>query len=162
MKCIFKAAGICLLMSLCAFVDSNRLRGQTVDGQQLRVNLVGFADRWADYGSRGDTPSFRDFLAVQHQAVQGKRPHDVFIKLRFLYWPQDKSDPKSLSENGQQERVLNAKRDSSCDETFASLSHEGDVSYLDPQLRPSRFVHLRGSSTKLPPPQATLPCYEMK
>jgi hypothetical protein len=100
-------------------------------------------------------------LAVQHQRVQGKRPH-VFIKLRFLYWPQDKSDPESLSENGQQERVLNAKRDSSCDETFASLSHEGDVSYLDPQLKPSRFVHLRGSSTNLPPPQATLPCYEVK
>lgn len=162
MKCIFKATGICLLMSLCVFVDSNRLRGQTVDGQQLHVNLVGFADRWADYGSRGDTPSFRDFLALQHQRVQGKRPHNVFIKLRFLYWPQDKSDPKSLSENGQQERVLNAKRDSSCDETFASLSHEGDVSYLDPQLKPSRFVHPRGSSTNLPPPQATLPCYEVK
>ena len=162
MKCTFKATGICLLMSLCAFVDSNRLRGQTVDGQQLRVNLVGFADRWADYGSRGDTPSFRDFLAVHHQGVQGKRPHDVFIKLRFLYWPQDKSDPKSLSENGQQERVLNAKRDSPCDETFASLSHKGDVSYLDPQLKPSRFMHLRGNTTNLPPPQATLPCYEVK
>lgn len=162
MKYIFKVTGICLLISLCAFEDSNRLRGQTVDVHQIRVNLVGFADRWADYGSRGDTPSFRDFLALRHQGVQGKRAHDVFIKLRFLYWPQDKSDPKSLSENGQRERVLNAKRDSSCDETFASLSHEGDVSYLDPQLKPSLFVHLRGSSANLPPPQATLACYEVK
>jgi len=162
MKNIFKATGICLLMSLCVFVDSNRLRGQAVVGQSIRVSLVGFADRWADYGSRGDTPSFRDFLAVQHQGVAGKRPHDVFIKLHFLYFPQDKSDPKSLSENGQQERVFKANRDSSCDETFASLSHDGDVSYLDPQLKPSRFVHLRGSSTKLPPSQATLPCYEVK
>src|SRR5258708_4365190 len=136
MKCTFKATGICLLMSLCAFVDSNRLRGQTVDGQQLRVNLVGFADRWADYGSPGDTPSFRDFGGSATKG-SGEATAQCFHQTRFLYWPQDKSDPKSLLENGQQERVLNAKRDSSCDETFASLSHEGDVSYLDPQSQSS-------------------------
>jgi hypothetical protein len=58
--------------------------------------------------------------------------------------------------------AFNATRESSCDETFASLSHNGDVSFLDPQMKPSWFLQIHGSLTELPPPQATLPCYEVK
>ncbi len=86
----------------------------------------------------------------------------IFVKVRFLYWQEGKSDPKSFSEADQQERVFKAQRDSSCDETFASLGHEGDVSYLDPQSKPSRFIHLRGKLTGLPSPKAALPCYEVE
>src|SRR5262249_12318652 len=154
-----KATGIFLLMSLYMLLISNQGHGQAGSGQQLHITLTGFADRWADYGSRGDTPGFRDFLGVLHQPAGGKRSRDVFVKLRFLYWQEGKSDPKSFSQADQQERVFKAQRDSSCDETFASLSHEGDISYLDPQSKPSRFIHLRGSLTGVPSSKATLPCY---
>jgi hypothetical protein len=159
---ILKSKGILLLMSLYMLLISNQGRGQGGSGQQIHITLTGFADRWADYGSRGTTPGFRDYLGVLHQTAEGKHSHDVFVKLRFLYWQVGKSDPKSFSEVGQQERVFKAQRDSSCDETFASLSHEGDVSYLDPQLKPSRFIRLRGRLTTLPSPKATLPCYEVE
>jgi hypothetical protein len=162
MKNTLKAAGIYLLVFICAVVHTNRVLGQTGSGQRLHITLIGFADRWADYGSRGDTPGFRDYLGVLHQTTADKHSRDVFIKLRLLYWSQDKSDPKSFSEEGQKERIFKANRDSSCDETFASLSHDGDVSNFDPQSKPSRFIHLHGKLTELPSPKATLPCYEVE
>src|SRR4029077_18549045 len=151
---ILKSNGILLLVSLYLLSISNQGRGQAGSGQQIHVTLTGLADRWADYGSRGTTPGFRDYLGVLHQTAEGKHSHDVFVKLRFLYWQAGKSDPKSFSEAGQQERGFKDERDSSCAETFVSMSHEGDVSYLDPQLKPSRFIRLRGRLTTLPSPKA--------
>lgn len=162
MKNVWKVAIFYVLTALSTFMLPCQLCGQEVERHAIHVTLVGFADRWADYGSRGDIPGFRDFLAVLHQPGSGGTPREVFIKLRLLYWGQGKSDPKSMSEGKQQERVFDAKRDSTCDEDFASLRHEGDVSYLDPKLKPSRFERIRGSLTNLPPPQASLPCYEVK
>ena len=130
--------------------------------QPLRVNRVGFADRWADYGSRGDTPSFRDYLAVLHLSAPDERPNDLFIKLRLFYFPQDKSDPASLSRGGHRLRSFNAERQSSCDETFASLSQNGTLSFLDPKLKASRFVHLHGKIKRLPESKEMLPCNEVK
>ena len=150
------------LMALSMLMISHCLFGQAVKEQPLRATLAGFADRWANYGSIGDFPGFRDFLAVLHQPTPGGTPHDVFIKLRFLYWGEGKSDPKSLSVGVQQERVFDAMRDTACDESFASLSHEGDVSYHDPQLKPSRFVRIQGPLKKLPQPQVSLACYVVK
>jgi hypothetical protein len=159
---ISKATRILFLMSLYMLLISNQGYGQVGSGQQLHITLIGFADRWADYGSRGTTPGFRDFLGVLHQPTTDKRSRDVFVKVRFLYWGEDKSDPKSFSEADQKERGFKAQRDSSCDETFASLSHEGDVSYLDPQGKPSVFIHLPGKLVALPSPKVALPCYEIE
>ena len=156
---ILNTKRILLLMALGMLMMSAAGNAQADRGQQIHITLTGFADRWADYGSRGTTPGFRDYLGVLHQTAEGKHSHNVFVKLRFLYWQEGKSDPKSFSEADQQEGVFKAQRDTSCDETFASLSHEGDVSYLDPQLKPSRFIRLRGKSTALPSAKATLPCY---
>jgi hypothetical protein len=129
---------------------------------QLRAKLIGFADRWANYNSRGDTPSFRDFLAVTGAPGENTDTSQRFIKIRILYWPQDNSDPKDLIQATLHEQHFNVRREPSCDETFASLSHEGEVSYLDPQLKPSRYMHLRGTGQKLPPTESVLPCYEVK
>jgi hypothetical protein len=159
---VSKASRILFLMSLYILLIPNQGYGRAGSGQQLHITLIGFADRWADYGSRGTTPGFRDFLGVLHQPTGGKSSRDIFVKVRFLYWQEGKSDPKSFSEADQQERVFKAQRDSSCDETFASLSHEGDISYLDPQSKPSRFIHLPGKLTGLPSPKAALPCYEIE
>lgn len=160
MKKEYIFVSIWLAMFFCTIAVSSRLCAQADKEQPLRVTLIGFADRWADYGSRGNTPGFRDFLAILHR--KSRREHDSFIKVRYLYWREGKSDPKVLSKGKQKNQVLRAKRDSSCDETFAALSHEGEISYLDPQLKPSQFVHMKGSVSKLPPPEMILPCYEVK
>lgn len=161
MKTGCKVASMWSLL-LSVIVLSTSLCAQARGERTIRVTLVGFADRWADYGSRGDMPGFRDFVAVLHESRPGGASHDSFIKIRFLYWREGKSDPKSFSEGEQQRRVIEAKRDVSCDETFGTLSREGEISYLDPQLKPSRFVHMKGRFSKLPPPQMRLPCYEVK
>lgn len=131
-------------------------QGETVP--QMRVVIVGFADRWADYGSRGDTPSFRDFLALRSR----KGEAGEFIKLRLLYWPQDKSDPKQLASGPSREMSFAAAREETCDETFASLSRGKQVSYLDPELKPSRFLFLAKAPAERPRPTLMLPCYQVK
>jgi hypothetical protein len=159
---ISKATRMFLLISLCTLLISMHGYGRGGSEQKLHITLTGFADRWADYGSRGTTPGFRDFLGVLHQPTGDKRSRNVFVKVRFLYWGESKSDPKLFSQADQQERVFKAQRDTSCNETFASLTQEGDISYLDPQLKPSRFIHLRGRLTALPSPKAILSCYEVE
>ena len=130
-----------------------------VKGQKLRVLLVGFADRWADYGSRGDTPSFRDFLALR----RGQRGAlSEFINLRLLYWPQDNADPKKLAESPSREITLDAAREATCDESFSSLNSSGQVSFLDPEMKHSRFVILQHAPAMRPRAEAILPCYEVK
>lgn len=128
----------------------------------IRVTLVGFADRWADYGSRGDTPGWRDFLGVLRCPREKKCTGNSFVKVRMLYWGEGKSDPRKLADAEQVERTFTAKRESSCDETFEHLSHQGDVNYLDPKLRPSRFVRITGNINRLPALETTLPCYQVE
>jgi hypothetical protein len=145
------------------FVGVLRLgQAQAPVQQELPVKLVGFADRWADYGSRSDTPSFRDFLAILKTSGNNKGSFGQFIKIRIMYWPQDKSDPKQLAEYGPYTMVFNAAREVRCDETFADLSREGQVSFLDPQLAKSHFLRLPDAPTKMPLAKSMLPCYEVK
>jgi hypothetical protein len=162
MTCSCKVIRSCsfLILFLSMFLNSGR--SQQTDSPQLRVLLIGFADRWADYGSRGDTPGFRDFLGVLHQPTGGKSSRDVFVKLRFLYWQEGKSDPKHLAEGPAREMSFAAAREASCDETFASLSRSKQVSFLDPQLKPSRFVIMSHAPVKRPRAQSVLPCYQVK
>jgi hypothetical protein len=155
---VSKAVIICAMEAALALACYCQTQGQRDHAQRLNVQVVGFADRWANYGSRGDTPSFRDFLAVI--PPKGKRTERVFIKLRFLYFPQDNDDPKSLAETGRQQRkIVNAVRDSLCDETFANLSRSGEIEFLDPELKPSQFVVLHGDVKGMPANEGLLPCY---
>jgi len=130
--------------------------------ERIRVRLIGLADRWSDYGSRGDTPSFRDFLGVRLNSKSRTGTPTEFVKLRFLYWPQDHADPGDLAKGTSKEEDFDATRDPSCDETFSSLSVGGQISFLDPQLRPSRFVLLPNAPTRRPLRQFVLPCYEVR
>lgn len=136
---------------------------QTYDpGRRVNVVLVGLADRWSDFGSIGDGPSVRDFLALIRDRYGKKPSASEFIKLRFLYFPQDRSDPKDIAKKGSAEQEFFARRAQWCDETFASLKASGDVSAHDPDLRPSRFLKLSGDEIKLPQPKNLLPCYEVR
>lgn len=158
----YKAVKRCSLFILLVFTFLNNGFAQQTNSPPLRVLLVGFADRWADYGSRGDTPSFRDFLAIKRGLKGRAAEPDEFIKLRLLYWPQDKSDPKHLADGASREMSFVATREASCDETFASLRKGKQVSFLDPQLKPSRFVFMSHAPAKRPRAQSVLPCYEVK
>lgn len=148
----------CLLVLM--FIANFYLFGiaQQLKEQKLRVLIVGFADRWVDYGSSGGTPRFRDFLAIR---LGQQDVPDEFIKLRLLYWPQDKADPRQLAERSSREITFEALRELHCDESYSSLSRSGKVSLFDPELTPSRFVILRGAPKKRPPEDAILPCYEV-
>lgn len=84
------------------------------------------------------------------------------MKVSFQYWGEGKSDPRRFADSKQVERIFMAERDSFCDETFDKLSQEGDIEYLDPELRPSRFVRIPGKTKTLPSPGTTLPCYVLK
>jgi hypothetical protein len=57
---------------------------------------------------------------------------------------------------------FDAVREVSCDETFASLSRSKQVSYLDPELKPSRFVFMSNAPAKRPRSRSVLPCYQVK
>jgi hypothetical protein len=157
-----KVVRACLFLALLVFTFLNSSHCQRTDSQELRVLLIGFADRWADYGSRGDTPSFRDFLAIKKGRNDRTVESGEFIKLRLLYWPQDKSDPKHLAEGPSREMSFPAVREASCDETFASLSRSKQVSFLDPELKPSRFVFMSNAPSKRPRARSVLPCYQVK
>jgi hypothetical protein len=154
---MWKAIGRSLLFLLLALFSPS-CHSQVENVPEMRVIIVGFADRWADYGSRGDTPSFRDFLAIRSRRGEAGE----FIKLRLLYWPQDKSDPKQLASGPSREMSFAAAREETCDETFASLSRGKQVSYLDPELKPSRFLFLAKAPAERPRPTLMLPCYQVK
>ena len=59
----------------------------------------------------------------------------------------------------QQRKIVNAVRDSLCDETFANLSRSGEIEFLDPELKPSQFVVLHGDVKGMPANEGLLPCY---
>lgn len=157
-----KVARRCVFLILLVFRFSISGHCKQTTSHPIRVQLIGFADRWADYGSRGDTPSFRDFLAIKKSGNGRKAEPGEFIKLRLLYWPQDKSDPKHLSEGPSRKMSFVAARELTCDESFASLSRSKQVSFLDPQLKPSRFVFMKNAPAKKPLAQSVLPCYQVK
>ena len=157
-----KAIGRFTLLFLIVALLSARGRSQGEVAPEMRIVIVGFADRWADYGSRGNTPSFRDFLAIWRRPGGRSGEPDEFIKLRILYWPQDKSDPKHLATGPSREMSFAAAREETCDETFSSLSQSRQISYLDPQLRPSRFLFLAKAPAERPRPTLILPCYQVK
>jgi len=157
-----KAIGRLALLFLVMVLLSTWGHSQGGAVPEMRITIIGFADRWADYGSRGDTPSFRDFLAVRSRPGGRNGEPVEFIKLRLLYWPQDKSDPKQLASGPAREMSFAAAREETCDETFASLSKAGQVSYLDPELRPSRFLFLAKAPAQRPIPTLLLPCYQVK
>ena len=130
-----KVIGRFVLFFLAVIMIASRGRSQGEAVAEMHVVIVGFADRWADYGSKGDTPSFRDFLAIRSQPGGRGGAAGEFIKLRLLYWPQDNSDPKRLAEGPSRGMSFVAAREETCDETFSSLSRSKQVSYLDPELR---------------------------
>jgi hypothetical protein len=135
-----------------------------IRGERRRINVVfvGFVDRWSNYGSIGDVPSIRDFLALMRGPSGKESMPPKFIKLRFLYFPQDKSDPIVFAKRDPSEKEFFASREPACDESFSSLSRIGDVAAHDPDLRPSRFLKLSGDEIKLPQPKNLLPCYEVR
>jgi hypothetical protein len=135
---------------------------QTDPTQPLKVRLVALEDRWADYSSMTDAPSFRDFLAVGASQDSSGKPHEEFIKLRIEYWSRDNADPKRLADSPSLPMLFVATREAACDETFASLSRIDQVSYVDPEMKPSRFVSVPGALTKRPSPKSVLPCYAVK
>jgi hypothetical protein len=157
-----KVIGRFVLFFLAVIMISSRGRSQGEAVAEMHVVIVGFADRWADYGSKGDTPSFRDFLAIRSQPGGRGGAAGEFIKLRLLYWPQDNSDPKRLAEGPSRGMSFAAAREETCDETFSSLSRSKQVSYLDPELRPSRFLFLAKAPSERPRPSLILPCYQVK
>lgn len=125
--------------------------------KKLRVQIVGFADRFYD-APRG-WPRFREFLAIR---LDQKDTPDEFIKLQLQYWPQDKVDPRQLAESASSEITFDATREVTCDESYSSLSSSGKVSLFDPENKPSRFVILPHAPKKRPPLESILPCYQVK
>ena len=130
--------------------------------ENVVVHIIGYADRWSDYGSTGAMPSERDFLATEQKPRSAPNAAGEFIKVRFLYFPQDKTDPKAEMAKGTSRKELDARREPTCDERFSDLSKAGVVSALDPEGRPSGFKRLFYPHAKLPPPTVLLPCYEVR
>jgi len=136
----YRIPGITLLL----FTFVLQVQGSSSENapQTIRAVLVGMADRWADYGSRGDVPSVRDFLAVERLRRSDGVWSSKFIKVRMLYWPQDKSDPRRLVLVPAHEAELMATRETSCDESFSNLSRTGQVSFLDPNSAVPRQISI--------------------
>jgi hypothetical protein len=115
--------------------------------------VVAFADRWSDFGARGNVPSVRDFLA-------SKKGQAKLVKLRVHYWPQE-ADPLNGIGLKASTISLHVTRSKFCDESVASLKGNGEIDPSDPELRRPRLKVLQGAErTKVPSEKTTLACYE--